>query len=88
MKEIAARLPHGAIHEFKKLFYDVASVTNPISMSALLALAPLSQVLFGSDYPFIEIDTFSSQLQTLGLAPAQLAAIERENAARLFPKYA
>lgn len=88
MKEIAARLPHGAMHEFKKLFYDVASVTNPISMGALLALAPLSQVLFGSDYPFIEIDTFSSQLQTLGLAPAQLAAIERDNAVRLFPNYA
>lgn len=88
MKEIAARLPHGAMHEFKKLFYDATSVTNPISMGALLGLAPISQVLFGSDYPFIDIDTFSKQLQTLGLTSAQLASIERENAARLFPKYA
>ena len=88
MKEIAARIPKGAMYEFKKLYYDVASVTNPISMGALLALAPLTQIFFGSDYPFIDIDTFSKQLQTLGLSPGQLAAIERENAAKLFPRYA
>ena len=89
MKAAKERLPRGAMHEFKKLHYDVASVTSSaVSMGALLALAPLSQILFGSDYPFCGIDWFSSELRQLDLNPAQLAAIERENGARLFPKYA
>jgi predicted TIM-barrel fold metal-dependent hydrolase len=88
-REAAARNPKGALHEFKKLFYDVASVTSsPVSMGALLALAPLSQVLFGSDYPFCGFDQFAKELQLHGLSAAQLAAIERQNALRLFPKYA
>ncbi len=84
----AARVPKGALHEFRKLFYDVTSTTNAIAFAALMAMAPLSQLLFGSDYPFWEIDTFAKQLRTLGLNEAQMSAIERDNALRLFPRFA
>jgi 6-methylsalicylate decarboxylase len=89
MKAVKEMLKNGVMHELKRLHYDVASVTSsPISMNALLALAPLTQILFGSDYPFCGVDWFSTELQKLDLTPAQLKAIERENGVRLFPKYA
>jgi predicted TIM-barrel fold metal-dependent hydrolase len=89
MKEVKAMLKNGAMHELRKLHYDVASVTSsPISMNALLTLAPLTQILFGSDYPFCGIDWFTGELRKLDLSPTQWAAIERDNAARLFPHYA
>ena len=86
-RHIAQRVPQGALNAFRALFYDVASVTNPISMGALLAFAPITQVLLGSDFPFWDAGVFAEQLRTLGLAPAQLSAIERENALRLFPRF-
>jgi len=86
-REAARRNPKGAIHEFRKLFYDIASVTNPTAMGALLSLAPITQILLGSDYPFWGADIFAKQLRELDLTPDQLAAIERGNAARLFPKF-
>jgi predicted TIM-barrel fold metal-dependent hydrolase len=89
MKPVKAMLKNGVMHELKKLHYDVASVSSSqISMNALLALAPLTQILFGSDYPFCGIDQFASELRALDLTPTQLKAIERENGVRLFPQYA
>ena len=89
MKPVKDLLKNGVMHELRKLHYDVASVTSSsISMNALLALAPLTQILFGSDYPYIGIDEYGGELQKLDLTPAQIRAIERENGARLFPKYA
>jgi predicted TIM-barrel fold metal-dependent hydrolase len=87
-REAAARNPKGAIDAFRKLFYDIASVTNPTAMDALLSLAPITQILLGSDYPFWGADIFAKQLRALDLTPDQLAAVERGNAARLFPKFA
>ncbi len=87
-REAAARNPKGAMHEFRKLFYDVASVTNPTAMGALLGIAPITQLLLGSDYPFWGADTFAKQLRELDLSADQMAAIERQNALRLFPHYA
>src|SRR4029077_14048883 len=34
-----------------KFYYDTAQVANPPAMSALTKVIPLSQILFGTDYP-------------------------------------
>jgi predicted TIM-barrel fold metal-dependent hydrolase len=86
-KHIAARIPQGAMHEFKRLYYDIVSAANEVSMAALSKLVPVTQLLFGSDYPFWPISSDLDALHALGLSPGDLAAIERENALRLFPKY-
>ena len=87
MKHIAERIPQGAMHEFQRLYYDVVSAANEVSMAALLKLVPVTQLLFGSDYPYWPISTDLDALLALGLSLSDLAAIERENALRLFPKY-
>lgn len=84
-KAIAARVPNGAMHEMKKLNFDTASMTNPVSFAALLKLVPAAQVLFGSDYPYVPIAATGRTLRGLGLAATDLDAIERSNAHRMFP---
>jgi len=85
-KEIASRIPDGPLAEFKKLYYDVANSTNPPTMAALMHLVPTSQILFGSDYPYVPIPVTTNGLDHLNLPAQTLAAINRENALTLLPR--
>jgi 6-methylsalicylate decarboxylase len=58
-----------------------------VSMAALAKFVPMSQILFGSDYPYWPISYDLDALLALGLSTQDLAAIQRENALRLFPQY-
>jgi 6-methylsalicylate decarboxylase len=86
-KNVAGRLPDGAMLEFSKLYYDVVSATNPITINAIGALAGFSQLLFGSDYPYWQPAITAAELGKLGLSANDLYAIERGNALRLFPQF-
>ena len=54
-------------------------------MAALQKLVPMSQVTYGTDYPYFAFDQFR-ELRQLGLAAADLAGIESGNAERLLPR--
>jgi predicted TIM-barrel fold metal-dependent hydrolase len=77
--------PDGIEAEFRRLHYDTANATHPAAMAALQKLVPISQITYGTDYPYFALDQFS-ELRQLGLAPADLAAIESGNATRLLPR--
>jgi predicted TIM-barrel fold metal-dependent hydrolase len=77
--------PDGIESELRRLHYDTANATHPAAMAALLRLVPVSQVTFGSDYPYFPLNQLES-LRQLGLLPAQIQAIESENAIRLIPR--
>jgi predicted TIM-barrel fold metal-dependent hydrolase len=85
MKRVSDRIPNGVTHELTRLHFDTASIANPIVMAALKQFVPMTQILFGSDFPFWPIAWVGDPLRRLGLAPEELAAIERGNALRLFP---
>jgi len=87
-KNVAEFAPNGIEAEFRRLHYDTANATHPASMAALLKVVPDSQVTFGSDYPYVPIGTQAKSLGDLGLAAAQVQAIESGNAARLIPRLA
>ena len=72
------RLPHGAMHELQRQYYDTASVGNPISLAAITKFVPMTQVLFGSDFPFWPVSVASEGLAKYGFSPADLRLIERE----------
>jgi predicted TIM-barrel fold metal-dependent hydrolase len=75
--------------ELKGLYFDVASSTNPVTLAGLLRLVPPTQVMFGTDYPFLgSIPYTLDPLRNHGLAAADLAAIESGTARRLFPRFA
>jgi len=87
-KELAAQAPKGAMHEFRRLYYDVVNASNPISFNAIRQLAGIPQLLYGSDFPFWLPEMTASALAELGLAAEELRAVERDNALALFPRFA
>jgi predicted TIM-barrel fold metal-dependent hydrolase len=86
--EFAQRIPQGFLAETRKFYYDTAQSTSPATMAALLKVVPVSQIVFGTDYPFGMAAQTADELKECGLFKSQdLRAIDRENALRLLPKY-
>jgi 6-methylsalicylate decarboxylase len=77
--------PDGIEAEFRRLNYDTANATHPAAMAALMKLVPVSQITYGTDYPYFPLNQING-LRQLGLPPADLAAISRGNATRLLPR--
>ena len=46
------RMPDGPVPILQKYFYEVAQGNTPGQLAALLKMVSISQVMFGSDYPF------------------------------------
>jgi 6-methylsalicylate decarboxylase len=87
-KDAAQLAPEGYEAEFRRLYYDTANATHPASMAALLKLVPGSQVVFGTDYPYVPINAQLSALEGQALATDLVQAIESGNARRLLPRLA
>jgi predicted TIM-barrel fold metal-dependent hydrolase len=77
--------PDGIEAELRRQFYDTANATHPSSMAALLKLVPVSQVTYGTDYPYFPLNQIDS-LRQLNLPPDDLQAIANGNATRLLPR--
>ena len=80
-------IPNGMISELQKFYFEVAHATFKYPLAALLAFADPSHILFGTDYSPEAIETTVNELPTSGLTQAQLQAIERGNAERLFSRF-
>jgi predicted TIM-barrel fold metal-dependent hydrolase len=81
-----ARLPNGSLPELRKLYYEVAQGNTPAQLAALLQLASLSHVLFGTDFPFRPGAETVAGVAEHKFAAAELRAIERDNALALLPR--
>ena len=73
-------------HELKRFYYDTAQVANEVTIEALAKLVPVSQIVFGTDFPYR-----GGTEHVAGLAArfnaSDLAAIERGNALRILPAW-
>ncbi len=85
-KDLAAQAPNGVLYELKRQYYDTASASNATSLPALMSLIPSSQILFGSDFPFLSAGDTASDLAYSGLPGNTVEAINRNNAVRLFER--
>jgi predicted TIM-barrel fold metal-dependent hydrolase len=78
--------PNSRLYHLRRFYCDTAVSANPIHMTALKSLVRSSQVVFGSDFPFVSpLDTIQG-LQRSGLSADELRGIEGENALRIFPR--
>lgn len=84
--DLVAKLPNGIPYELRRHYYDVVGVANSISFGAVKAMAGISQLLFGSDYPFWASEVTVKSVVELGLSAGDLSAIERDNALRMMPQ--
>jgi hypothetical protein len=85
LKNQALVLPDGIDFELKRLHYETANAAYAPNMAALLKFVSVSQILFGTDYPYVSVIENTNDLMKIGLSPADLRAIASENAIRLMP---
>mgnify|MGYP001348961538 CR=1 FL=1 len=85
-KEFQPILPEGFSPEARKFYYDIAQAPERAPMAALRAVAPVSQMLFGTDWPHLTTEEHVTGLKNSGVFDtAELKAIDRDNALRLMP---
>ena len=85
--KLAARVPHGVLHELQRFYYDTAWSAHPGALASLTKLVSVSQILLGSDYPYRTGADNIKGLLDYGFSEADLKAITRGNALRLLPKW-
>jgi 6-methylsalicylate decarboxylase len=76
----------GVAAALKRFYYDTAQASNPIAMASLTKLVAVSQIVFGTDYPY---RTGADHVKGLAgiFGPEDLQKIDRENALRLLPHW-
>ena len=75
--------------QIKGFYYDTAQASNATAIGALRSLIPVSQILYGSDYPYRLMTQQAQGLADTKLfSPDELKAVYAGNAARLMPHYA
>ena len=93
LPELRDRAPkNDGLALLQELYYDTALSTSEFVFGALKEFVPMSQVLFGSDFPYIGPAVLQAERYGLEnskvLDDAARAAIDRGNALTLFPRFA
>jgi 6-methylsalicylate decarboxylase len=71
--------------ELNRFYYDTAQIANAVTIGALAKLVPISQIVYGTDYPYrTGLDHVNGLAKNF--SGAELAAIDRENALRIIPR--
>lgn len=85
------RDPQEVLDEFSGFYFDTALSSTAAALPSLLAFAKPGHITFGSDYPFAPLEIsklFTAGLQGYpGLDTDARAAIDRDNALALFPRF-
>jgi predicted TIM-barrel fold metal-dependent hydrolase len=75
--------PGSRLYHLRRFYYDTAGSANPIEMQALKALVGSSQILFGSDFPFVDSLNVARALQQCGFGSDELRSIKSGNGSKL-----
>jgi predicted TIM-barrel fold metal-dependent hydrolase len=80
--------PKSRLGQLRRFYYDTAGSTNPIQMTALRSLVGMSQIMFGTDFPFGKSANIAAGLQESGVFNAdEMKLVDRENAVRVLNKF-
>jgi predicted TIM-barrel fold metal-dependent hydrolase len=79
-------LPNGPMPEFQKLYYELAQGNTKGQLAALFNMVGVSQVLYGTDYPYRDGAEVNGGIANWGFNAADLRSIERGTALKLLPK--
>jgi 6-methylsalicylate decarboxylase len=81
-----AHLPNGPLPEFRRFYYELAQGNTLGQITALLKMVTMSQVLYGTDFPFRDGAEVNAGIAAYGFKPKDLRSIEREIALKLIPR--
>lgn len=68
------------LHHLRRFYYDTAAAADAVHMGILKMVVPTSQIVFGSDFPWVEPARIVEGLEKSGLSASELQAIYRDNA--------
>ena len=71
--------------ELNRFYYDTAQVANTVTLSAMVQLMPISQIVYGTDFPY-RTAAEDNKGVTEFFKDDDLKAVDRENAIRLIPR--
>ena len=81
--------PNSRLYHLKRFYYDTAQSVNVIQMQALKTLVTASHICFGTDYPYSTMVDHADGIKNTGVfSAAELRQIDRENVAKLLPRFA
>jgi len=80
-------VPNGVTPELGRFYYEIAQANHPYALAALMDLVPISQVLFGSDYPLRPISEAVQGVAKYNFSDVERRALESGNALRLVPRF-
>ncbi|HEX2363687.1 MAG TPA: amidohydrolase family protein [Bradyrhizobium sp.] len=72
--------------QIRRFYYDTAAIPNDVTLSALAKMVPVSQILYGTDFPYRRAAEYTKPLAGFFKAD-DLKAVDRENALRLVPRF-
>ena len=84
---LAATVPNGVMAELLRFHYDLAQASHPSALAALTKMIPVSQLLWGTDFPFRRGEEYVRQHLEYGFGEADLRRIGRDNALALLPRW-
>ena len=80
------KMAGGAAPILRKFYYELAQGNTPGQLAALLKMVPISQGLYGTDYPFRNGAEVNAGIANYGFTADDIRSIEREIAFKLIPR--
>ena len=75
--------PDSRLYHFRRFHYDTAAAADAIHIGILKLVVSPSQILFGSDYPWLTPDRWLADFEKIAIKDEVRPLILKENAARL-----
>ena len=76
------------LYHVRRFYYDTAGSANPVQLQSLKLLVPDSQIVFGTDFPFVGTVPTVAGIDASGFSAAELQLIYRNNALGILPQFA
>jgi predicted TIM-barrel fold metal-dependent hydrolase len=83
---VKPNVPRGVDYELKKFYYDVAQVAHPAALASLVKVAPTSQILFGTDFPYRTSADHVKGVTAFFTDETERRGVLRDNALALVPR--
>ena len=79
------KMKQDIMETLKKYHYEIAQGNTPAQFAALMKMVSISQVMFGSDYPYRDAKEAVDGLVAYNFSAADQQAINNGNALKMFP---
>jgi 6-methylsalicylate decarboxylase len=80
--------PNPRLRQLRQFYYDTANANNIVAMTALAKVVGISQILFGTDFPYegAVAEQAADLRQSGAFSPAELQVVCSDNARKLLPR--